>query len=110
MKRNADLVRDILLSVEADHIDIKSDVTTNLDIINHHLHLMIDGGLLNGKEINEGQWRIYGLTWEGCELLELIRDRWEAIKRVLDDVNCCNFEFIRQIARRLINNVAIQKN
>jgi hypothetical protein len=102
MKRNVDLIRDILLSVEADHIDIKSEVTTDQDIINHHLHLMIDGGLLNGKEINEGQWRIYGLTWQGYELLELIRDRWGTIKRVLDDVNCYNFEFIQQIARRLI--------
>jgi hypothetical protein len=101
MKRNADLIRDILLSVENGQVDIESDVTDQ-DIINHHLHLMIDGGLLNGKEINEGQWRIYGLTWTGYELLELIRDRWETIKRVLDDTNCYNFEFIRQIARRLI--------
>jgi hypothetical protein len=102
MKRDADLVRDILLSVEADYIGIESDVTTDQDIINHHLHLMIDGGLLNGQEINEGQWRIYGLTWQGYELLELIRDRWETIKRVLNDVSCYNFEFIQQIARRLI--------
>lgn len=101
MKRNADLVRDILLSVETDHIDIESKITDK-DIINYHLHLMIEGGLLNGQEINEGQWRIYGLTWEGYELLELIRDRWETIKRVLDDTNCYNFEFIQQIARRLI--------
>jgi hypothetical protein len=101
MKRNADLIRDILLSVENGQVDIESDVTDQ-DIINHHLHLMIDGGLLNGKEINEGQWRIYGLTWTGYELLELIRDRWNTIKRVLDDTNCYNFEFIQQIARRLI--------
>lgn len=101
MKRDADLIRDILLSVENDHTDIKSKIIDQ-DIINGHLHLMIDGGLLSGKEINEGQWRIYGLTWEGHELLELIRDRWETIKRVLVDTNCYNFEFIQQIARRLI--------
>ena len=101
MRRDANLVRDILLSVEAGHIDIESEITDK-DIINHHLHLMIDGSLLHGKEINEGQWRVYGLTWEGHELLELIRDRWSTIKRVLDDTNCYNFEFIREIARRLI--------
>jgi hypothetical protein len=101
MKRDADLIRDILLSVENGHADIKSKITDQ-DIINYHLHLMIDGGLLNGQEINEGQWRIYGLTWEGHEVLELIRDRWETIKRVLDDANCYNFEFIQQISRRLI--------
>jgi hypothetical protein len=102
MKRNADLIRDILLSVEAGHVGIESNATTDQDIINHHLHLMIEGGLLNGREINEGRWQIYGLTWEGYELLELIRDRWATIKRVLGDTNCYNFEFIQQIARRLI--------
>jgi len=101
MKRDADLIRDILLSVENGHADIKSKITDQ-DIINYHLHLMIDGGLLHGKEINEGQWRIYGLTWEGHELLELIRDKWDTIKRVLDDANCYSFWFIRQIAKRLI--------
>jgi hypothetical protein len=102
MQRNAGLIRDILLSVEVDHADIETDVTNDQDIINHHLHLMIDGGLLNGKEINEGQWRLYGLTWEGHELLELIRNRWDEIKRVLDNMNCYNFEIIEQIARRLL--------
>ena len=101
MKRNADLIRDILLSVEADHGKVKSKVTDQ-NIINYHLELMIEGGLLNGQEINEGQWRIYGLTWDGHELLELIRDRWSTIKRVLDDTNCYNFEFIKQIAGRLL--------
>jgi len=103
MKRDADLVRDILLSVEADHTDIESKITDK-DIINHHLHLMIDGGLLNGKEINEGQWRIYGLTWEGYELLELIRDsaRWQDIKRIIDDINCYNFDVIQELAKKMI--------
>lgn len=101
MRRDADLVRDILLSVENGHSDIKSKVTEQ-EVINHHLHLMIDAGFLAGKEYNEGQWQVYGLTWEGYELLELIRDRWATIKRVLDDVNCYNFEFIKQVARRLI--------
>jgi hypothetical protein len=101
MKRDADLVRDILLSIETNH-NVKSKITSDQNIINHHVHLMIDGGLLNAREIGEGQWQIAGLTWEGHELLELIRDRWHTIKRVLDDANCYNFEFIQQIARRLL--------
>lgn len=107
MTRDVDLVRDILLSVENGHADIKSEITDQ-DIINHHLHLMIDGGLLKGQEINEEKWQIYGLTWEGYELLELIRGKWETIKRVLDDRNCYNFEFIQQIARS-VNNAAFPK-
>lgn len=102
MKRDADLIRDILLSVENDHTDIKSKITDQ-DIINNHLHLMIDVGLLNGKEINEGQWRVYGLTWHGHELLDLIGDhaRWSAIKEKLNGKSC-SFEVMKRIARKLI--------
>lgn len=102
MKRDADLVRDILLSVEADHSGIKSEITDQ-DIINHHLHLMIEGGLLSGQEINEGQWQIYGLTWAGHELIDLIGDevRWSAIKQKLNR-KTCSFEIIKKIARKLI--------
>ncbi len=102
MKRDTDLVRDILLSVENDHTDIKSKITDQ-DIINYHLHLMIDGGLLNGQEVNEGQWTVYGLTWEGQELIDLIGDntRWSAIKQKLNGKSC-SFEIIKRIARELI--------
>lgn len=102
MKRDADLIRDILLSVENDHTDIKSKITDQ-DIINYHLHLMIDGGLLNGQEVNEGQWKVYGLTWQGYELTDLIGDntRWSAIKQKLNGKSC-SFEIIKLIARKLI--------
>lgn len=104
MKRDADLIRDILLSVEAGYDGLKSDITTDQDIINYHLYLAVDAGLLHGQEINEGQWQIYGLAWDGHELLSLIGDdiRWEAIRRVTDDARCYSFWFIRQIAQRLI--------
>lgn len=103
MKRDADLVRDILLSVEADNDSVKSEAETDEDIINYHLHLMIEGGLLNGQEINEGQWTVYGLTWEGHELTDLIGDntRWAAIKQKLNR-KTCSFEIIKKIARKLI--------
>lgn len=105
MKRDADLIRDILLSVEADHGDLETvaATVTDQDIINYHLHLMIDGGLLNGQEINEGQWRVYGPTWAGCELIDLIRDgtHWAAIKQKLNG-KPCSFEIIKRIAWSLI--------
>ncbi len=102
MRRDADLIRDILLSVEADNDSIKSEITDQ-DIINYHLYLMIDGGLLHGQEVNEGQWQIFGLTWEGHELTDLIGDdtRWTAIKQTLN-WKSCSFEIIKLIARKLI--------
>lgn len=103
MTRDKDLVRDILLAVEADHAKIETGITTDQDIINHHLHLMIDGGLLNGQEVNDGQWRVYGLTWAGYELLALIGDdvRRAAIKQKLNR-RSASFAIIARIAENLI--------
>lgn len=103
MRRDVELIRDILLSVEVGHAGVQSEITEDPDIINHHLHLMIDGGLLNGQEINEGQWNIYGLTWEGYELIDLIGDdvRWAAIKQNLNGKSC-SFGIIKQIAEKII--------
>jgi DNA-binding PadR family transcriptional regulator len=99
MKRDIDLVREILLSFEADGV-APSDIEE--EILYYHLHLMIDAGLLNSKEISEGQWQIYSLTWKGHELLELIRPptRWQMIKNALEHQNCYSFEIIKQIAIR----------
>jgi hypothetical protein len=100
MKRDIDLVRDILFSVEADEDKVSTDTEADEDMINYHLHLTIQAGLVNGQEINEGQWSVLGLSWEGYELLELIRDhdRWGTIRRRLDILNCYSFRIIKKIA------------
>jgi hypothetical protein len=96
MKRDIDIVRDILFAIENDETNIEGDE----NVINYHLHVLIKTGLVNGREINEGEWEVLGLTWEGYELLELIRDhnRWGAIRRRLDILNCYSFGIIKKIA------------
>lgn len=98
MKRDIDLIRNILLTI-SDEGKIKAEDTEE-DALYYHLYLLIEAGYVNGKEVNEGNWQILGLTWEGHELLELIRDydRWQTIIRVLDDLNCYSFEIVKRIA------------
>jgi hypothetical protein len=91
MRRDVDLIRNILLSVENQDFNSKPIVMDDYNETNEHYNLMIQAGLLVDAK---------ALTWAGYELLELIRDegRWQAIKRVLNELNCYNFEIIKQIA------------
>lgn len=99
MKRDINLVRDILFGIENDS-RVESDESNDENVVYYHLHLMIRAGLIDGLEIREGEWQILGLTWAGHELLELIRDlnRWKTVKRILDDLNCYSFEIIKTVA------------
>jgi len=98
MRRNIDLIRFILVAIVTE-VD-----PTNLDFteseINYHLKLLADCKLIDAFKVHEPHWYIGGLTWEGCELLELIRDdkRWRTIKRILDEINCYSFEIIKIIS------------
>lgn len=96
MKRNPELIREILMCTEA---DIPLDFSDQKMATYHH-QLMVDAGLLNGIHMSEHQWNIGGLTWAGHELLALIRneDRWRTILRVIDDLDCYSFEIVKQVA------------
>lgn len=115
MKRNLDLVRSILLIVEEaeGHLEIKDLFKardrikgcefTDGEII-YHVELLIAHGFIDGKltrdlsgEIIEGC--INGLTWDGADFLESMRDNgvWEkakdAIKRT---VGSTTFDVVKQ--------------
>ena len=94
MKRDMDLVRKILLEVEkAEHdLDISrfSYLNENKDVINYHLEMLIERGFIKGKLHKE--WggnvvcgTIEGLTWEGQDFLEVVRDEgvWMRAKQTI---------------------------
>jgi hypothetical protein len=107
MKRDMSLVRKILLAIEKDGIEAIQVDKRGLD---HHLALMIDGGLLFGKyrESGEttGEWSIYGISWKGYDFLELIRDpaRWDRVKKTADAINCHSFDVIVRLAEKAIRD------
>jgi hypothetical protein len=89
MKRDLDLVRAILLDIEArgtplDLIDPDIDGYNELEI-SYHVMLLEDSGIIRAMDrtaIGIFRWSAGALTWRGHELVEYLRDDklWEAAK------------------------------
>jgi Hypothetical protein (DUF2513) len=117
MKRNMELIRDILLRVEADPkldgADFRRATAETLGIterteaeVAYHLDLLIQAGFLNGntKMLGRGDQkltRISKLTWEGHEFLDDIRDPeiWRKTKDREKAVAGVGLKFIWEIAK-----------
>ena len=96
MKRDLDLVRDIMLeieeksSIEMDHLQIADLIHVgreyDSDNILWHCDLLIDGGYVKGNAFRTGGGLqdviIQSLTWKGTEFLDTIRRKkvWERTK------------------------------
>lgn len=95
MKRNMDLVRLILLKIEEDHISPPLfDLTIDgykLAAIAYHCKILHEAGLISDYKAHYADGDIYtfgvgGLTWEGNDFLDKIRDnsQWGKIKKVIE--------------------------
>jgi Hypothetical protein (DUF2513) len=97
MQRNMDLVRTILMRIEAtpsgwapEDFGIKSFSSQE---IGYHVHIMMQEGLIDGADITNMQSAgpeaiPTALTWKGHEFLDLARDqeRWNRAKAVIAKV------------------------
>jgi len=112
MKRDMDLVREIMLKIEAlpagppvlSRIGEVEDV-----VLLNHLEMLIEAGLVRGK-ISRSQGSrgdvigISTLTWEGHEWLDAVRDPrvWEEAKTtLLESGDSLSFELTRAVATRI---------
>jgi hypothetical protein len=94
MKRDMELVREILLQTEASP-DVKG--IAELDIENHsedevsyHVKIMAEAGLVTAIDLSTGMtfcWRPSGLTWQGHEFLDAIRNDtvWSKAKEIVTE-------------------------
>ena len=109
MKRDPDLVRNILLALENnassnDAITAKKMMIDgwNEDEINYHLLLLVEAGYIRVKDSSSDNRTIVfvtRLTWEGHEFLDAARDdgRWEKAKSAVAKVGGWSFEVIKPI-------------
>ena len=122
MKRNMDLVREILLQIEATEPGkvIKIDSPSyGKEEIGLHVELMIGHGLIDGKAIPSGDgaahrilaYGIEGMTWEGQDFLDAARNDtiWKKAKEkclettgrlAFDVLKACLVEFGKQAIGR----------
>ncbi len=109
MKRNPDLIRDILLAVEGKKTLAPSDISDlgihgweNADV-EYNAILLFEANYLIGSVSQFGQGVniiiIERLTWDGHEFLDAARDdkRWEAAKSIVSKASGWSFEIIKPI-------------
>ena len=113
MKRDLDLVRQLMLQIEA--LPAAPPVQYRMSEIEDpallaHLEMLIEAGLVNGR-ISRSQGArgdvisVSGLTWHGHEWVEMVRSQslWNEVKSaVLDGGGVLTFELTRAMATKLL--------
>ena len=115
MKRDMDLIREILFGVE----ELPTSPNWRpLEIegyppeeISYHIKLLAQAGLIEAQDMtSRGQgldWRPHSLTWDGHEFLNAARDdnRWKTAKEmVLDKSGCLVFAILQQALMRSVKS------
>jgi hypothetical protein len=113
VKRDLDLVRQLMLQIEA--LPAAPPVQYRMSEIEDpvllaHLELLIDAGLVNGKIARSHGTRgdvisVSGLTWQGHEWVEMVRSQsvWNETKRTLTErASAMTFELTKEVAGRIL--------
>ena len=110
MKRDLDLVRKMLLSIEqpGDGGEISwaelEREGYELSAVNYHLELLNDAGLIKADELVPGQWWPERMTWAGHEFLDAARDErlWEESRRRVERrFETAPFEIVHELLVRM---------
>ena len=122
MRRDNALVRELLLKVEAIDIPPGSKIAINgwdeglqlegysPEDIDRHLRLLVDGGLLTGKGAMDGVITS-GLSWEGCEFLDAIRNAevWKRTQAAAAKVGGGAISMLGEIAKAIAMSLVKEK-
>jgi hypothetical protein len=108
MKLDKDLVREILLAVEASDHDPRGWMTLdlpghNLQELSYHVQLLDEAGFIEAQELssNDGyEWQPKRLTYEGHEFLNTVRDDeiWRRTKETATKVGAASVQALFAIA------------
>lgn len=113
MKRDLDLVRQLLLQIEAlpagPPVQYRTGEIEDPALL-AHFELVIAAGLVNGKLARSQGARgdvisISGLTWEGHEWIEMVRSQavWSETKAaLLEGAGALTYELTKEVAARIL--------
>jgi hypothetical protein len=109
MKRDMDLIRAVLVSLEAvtenSYLDNPPEELGlqghSFEEVAYHLKLLIDAGFLDGSQDMSGGFAIKKITWNGHEFLDDTRDPdiWSKAKERAKGVANVGIGFIWEIAK-----------
>src|SRR5215203_241943 len=117
MKRDLDLVRQLLLQIEALPAGPPVQYRTSEiedPVLLAHFELAIAAGLVNGKLARSQGARgdvisISGLTWEGHEWIEMVRSQsvWSETKAtLLEGAGALTYELVKEVAVKILRQRA----
>ncbi len=123
MKRDMDFVREILRDIEAT-FDNRPNTLQDYrpagrtrEEVDYHLKIMAEAGLIDIDHYpytgSDSAYGVYGLTWEGHEFLDQIRDDsvWKQVKtEVLDKTKSISFEGLKVALSSFIKFTIEQSN
>ena len=114
MKRNLDLIREILLAIEEQHeygpIYGLSIPDHSMNEVAYHCKLLYEHGFIDdyGDEPGDEElldFGVGGLTWEGADYLEQVRDnsRWGKVKKTMKEKGIpLTVEFVKETVNTMM--------
>ena len=116
MTRDMDLVRTLMLGMEGPGFDGVRQVRPvpgdrelgvteeNYDRIAYHLTLLVEAGFIKGRLFARGMPVVSGLTWEGHEFLDAVRDDgvWDKTKEVGKRAGANGLDVMFGIAKEVV--------
>lgn len=118
MKRDMDLVRKILLKIEEEYVSTPIYNLTiegyDMETVAYHCEILHEAGLVSDYEAQYGDDEIVifgvgGLTWEGCDYLDKVRDDsiWQKTKSAIKEKSLpLIFDTIKTISSAFITAAA----
>lgn len=111
MKRDLDLMRDMMLCIEENvsgfrflRRDSFLDLCDDKDVIAYHLRILVEAGFIDAQDVssNEGEdYAVHGLTYAGCDYLDSVRSSsvWSQVKERLKKIGgIASTEIIKKVA------------
>ena len=115
MKRDMDLIRNMLLLIEADSevppktvkTDAFLDLCDNPAMIALHLELLADYGFVDLRKMPNGSYEVKRITGAGYEYLDNVRSAkvWRNVKERLSVVGGAGFDVIKAVAIEEVKKV-----
>ncbi len=113
MKRNMDLVRQLLLEIEElnapglDELLDDPDDAEERAIVGHHIRILQGGGFLTGYDaptLGRETWYELQLTWQGYEFLDTVRSQttWERVKRIAGEAGVMSSDALLDIGKAVV--------
>jgi len=110
MKRDMDLIRKILLTIEEHDDSIQmnafSHLQCNVYTLYYHIKLLHEAGFIEGEDASSSKWYgfvIHSITWEGHEFLDAAREdtRWQQAKEIAGKAGMGTLEAMKSILIQL---------